>query len=158
MEYRVGVKDRKVVGKRIITKMIAEWALRFSLVRRHLTDQRKFGFGEQTMTAADGIVDRCKLCARQQRGKHKFADTLRKRSDSRQYQGRRSAHINRHGQRLVTLLGFVIMESTAFADLPMHTGRCSVVSLHAVDAEIMFAVVRTLGVNETKRVEIASVF
>ena len=49
------------------------------------------------------------------------------------------------------------MKPAALADLPMHSGRRRVITLHPVDAEIVFAVDGTFGINKRQRNEMPAV-
>ena len=49
------------------------------------------------------------------------------------------------------------MKAAAFADLPVHAGRRAVISLHAIDAEIVLFVGRALGIDKAERVKVAAV-
>ena len=97
------------------------------------------------------------LAALQKGGEHQLRHPLGQRRDGGQDQGRRPADEDRQRQGLAALLGDVVVEPAPFLDLPVHAEGVRIVPLDAVDAEVVLAAVRVLGVDERQGDEVAAV-
>src|SRR5689334_327810 len=79
MRDRFAMKDRVFVFQRVITIMIAEGAFRPALMWWRVTNQSKFGFGNQTMRRTDRVLHYPQLLTAQERREDQLRDVFRER-------------------------------------------------------------------------------
>ena len=131
--------------------MIAERPLGMAHVRGDLADQRELRIGDQRMRRR--ALDQRQPPPRDQRRQQQFRHVLGQRRDRRQDQRRRPAEEDRDRQRLAPLLGQLVVEAAALADLPVHARLRRAVHVHPVHPEVVAVPVRMLRVDERQRHE-----
>src|SRR5262245_37996923 len=137
--------------------MIAKRSFGFPLFWTGVSDQSEFSLGDQTVRAADRILRHSQFPATQQRCENQLRYVFRQRRDRGNDQCRRPTKKDCHRQRLFHLLSRVIMKAATFLNLPMQSGSARVISLHAINAEVVLPRDRVLGINQWQRDERSTV-
>ena len=138
--------------------MVSERAFGSALVRRRVTNQCELSFSDETMRRPSRVLCHAQLLSAEQRHENQLRHILRQWRNRRNDQRGRAAEEDRHGQRLIHLLGRVIVKAAAFLNLPMQTRSRGVVNLHAIDAEVVLLRRRMFRIDERQSDERPTVF
>ncbi|MNW51403.1 hypothetical protein D3C74_288880 [compost metagenome] len=137
MPHMVHVQHREFMLQGIIAEMIAERTFKSAFVRRYEPRYCEFRLGRNPV-AAQRILCHRELFAQDERSDQQLGQMLGNRRNSRGYHGRRAAQEYGNRQRLPAFLGFVVVEPSAFLDLPVYSGRLIVVQLNPVHPQVIF--------------------
>src|SRR4030095_3244054 len=156
MRDRVEMENRERGRVRVVSEVVAEWSLRAALPGPSdaLEQDPRVG-GDPHRERARAREPRRRSA--QEAGEGELVDAFGQRRDAREQRRGIGAHGAGDVEVASELLGAVVVDPAALADLPVHAGRLRVVDVHAVDAEVARVRLRVLGEHETERDEAPAV-
>src|SRR5213594_4837906 len=112
------MKDRKHPGVRVMAEVIARWSFTATLSGWHDSFQNKLRVCWHIDRNRFASCHR-RWTATKESSEHHFVNTFRQRSNGGKKQRRIGTNSDRNFQRLTHLLRLMIMETTAFLNLPV---------------------------------------